>query len=118
MIVRLSLATSVAIACAAMALAQEQKLAFDVVSVRPNTTCAANGGGSAGIPRVAPGRIDTRCVTVRALLLMAYNAATAEALSATINGGGILRVVDGPKWVDRIGTIFPQLLPATRQLNR
>ncbi len=31
---------------------------------------------------------------------MANNGATAEGLSAIINGGGILRVVDGPKWVD------------------
>jgi len=67
------------------------RAAFEVASVKLNTACESRGGR--GGP--SPGRLDLPCVSLRALIRMAYGGFTGETLNSRL-----LEAVGGPAWVD------------------
>jgi uncharacterized protein (TIGR03435 family) len=64
---------------------------FEVASIRLDISCD-NGGGPGGI---SPGRINLKCITLRALIRTAYSAF----VGATLNSRRT-DVVGGPNWLD------------------
>jgi uncharacterized protein (TIGR03435 family) len=93
--------------------------AFDVASVKLNTTCNSLGGPGPG--SLTPGRFDMHCVTLRSLISMAYGA---------FSGGNLnsqrMEVVGGPHWLDSDrydisakaegGASAPQMAPMLQSL--
>jgi len=80
-----------AAALAALACGQARR-SFDVASVKPHINCEAGSGR----PAIAPGKLDLQCVSLRALIRIAYGGMLA--------GGSIaarqLEVLGGPGWLD------------------
>ena len=66
--------------------------AFEVASIKLNTTCYNGDGRRAGS---SPGRLDLPCLTVRGLIRMAYGAFAGETLNTRR-----IEVTGGPHWID------------------
>ena len=64
--------------------------AFEVASIKPAGTCAPTGRRT----EYSPGRLQLPCVTLRALLRMAYFAGTGQRVSEGI------AILGGPAWLD------------------
>ena len=65
--------------------------AFEVASVKPGVNCDAGG-----LPiSVSPGRVDFRCITLRALIRDAYSGFVGGNLNSRL-----LEVVGEPHWID------------------
>jgi uncharacterized protein (TIGR03435 family) len=64
--------------------------AFDVASVKPSPNCQG------GRPSITPGRLELPCITLRALIRIAYGDAFA---GANLNPR-LLEVLGGPAWLD------------------
>ena len=66
--------------------------AFEVASIKLNKSCDPGGGR----PRILPGRLNLPCVSVRALIRIAYGAAF---IGSNLNSSRI-EVLGGPGWLD------------------
>jgi uncharacterized protein (TIGR03435 family) len=73
--------------------AQSTPQAFDVASVKLNPNCQAGSGGRAGI---SPRNLALPCVSLRALIRLAYG----DMLAGPGLGARVMEVQGGPGWLD------------------